>query len=1051
MFETLGKLSELPKQEENILRFWKEKAIFEKSVKAREGSPSFIFYEGPPTTNGYPHAGHVIGRSIKDLVPRYKTMCGYYVPRRAGWDTHGLPVELEVEKMLGISGKRDIETYGVENFNAKCKESVFKYIREWERLTERLGIWMDLEHPYITCSNDYIETVWWMLKSLWEKNLLYQGYKVLPYCARCGTSLSSHEVALGYKETEDPAIYVKFRIKGETERFFLVWTTTPWTLVANVALAVGDGIEYLEIEDERSKERFILAKARISDLFDGNEYTVIREYLGKELVGMEYEPLMPFLLAENGYRVFSGEFVTVEEGTGIVHIAPAFGEDDMQIAQKHGLSVLHPVGSDGRYDERVIPWKGMWVKDADPLIIEYLKKEGKLFRQETYHHSYPFCWRCDTPLLYYAKGSWFIRTTAFKEALLENNRRICWYPEHIRDGRFGDFLENVVDWALSRERYWGTPLNIWECAECGRREAIGSIEELKRRARENIDEIELHRPYVDRVTLECTSCGGIMWRVPEVIDCWFDSGAMFAAQLHYPFEHQESFSQNFPADFICEAIDQTRGWFYSLHVLATILFGSPAYRNCLVTELGLDEKGQKMSKHVGNVVNPWDLIEKYGADVLRWYVFSVSPPWVPKRFGQVTLGEVYGKFFDTLWNVSNFFVLYANIDRFTPTFNLPFAERNLFDRWLLSRFHELVRDVRNFLDGFEISKAAKAIEYFVVEDLSNWYIRRSRRRFWKSVWDEEKKSAYETLYQVLVGLSKLCAPFIPFVSEILYGVLVKSLLYGKESVHLEDYPEPDEHQIDEALLQSMELSRKLATLGRVVRNKVNIKLRQPLRKAILVVPREEERSLVLPLAELIQEELNVKDLEWVTHLPESIDIELKPRFATLGPRYGKKVKEIARSLSMCDKQKSRIFLEEGRLTISLNGEEIVLDKEEVDIVLRPREGFSVESEEGYAVILDTKLDRELEEEGIIRDFIHTIQMMRKESGFEVEDRVELYVLAGTDPEFESILKKYQLLVQDEILAETIVFKEAKVESEIENVKDCQLDGKRIIFALRRRS
>ncbi|MEN3187978.1 MAG: class I tRNA ligase family protein, partial [Atribacterota bacterium] len=510
MFETLGKLSELPKKEENILQFWKENAIFERSVKAREGSPSFIFYEGPPTTNGYPHAGHVIGRSIKDLVPRYKTMCGYYVPRRAGWDTHGLPVELEVEKELGISGKKDIEAYGVENFNAKCKESVFKYIRAWERLTERLGIWMDLEHPYITCSNDYIETVWWMLKSLWEKDLLYQGYKVLPYCARCGTSLSSHEVALGYRETDDPAIYVKFRIKGEAKRFFLVWTTTPWTLVANVALAVGEHIEYLEIEDKRSKERFILAKARVPVLFDEDDYTVVRTYRGEELLGMEYEPLMPFLLAENGYRVFSGEFVTVEEGTGVVHIAPAFGEDDMQMAQKYGLSVLHPVGSDGRYDERVTPWKGMWVKDADPLIIRYLSEEGKLFLQETHHHSYPFCWRCDTPLLYYAKGSWFIRTTAFKEALLENNRRIYWYPGHIRDGRFGDFLENVVDWALSRERYWGTPLNIWECAQCGRREAIGSIEELKMRALENIDEIELHRPYVDRITMECTSCGGIM-------------------------------------------------------------------------------------------------------------------------------------------------------------------------------------------------------------------------------------------------------------------------------------------------------------------------------------------------------------------------------------------------------------------------------------------------------------------------------------------------------------------------------------------------------------
>ena len=1049
MFRTLGKLSELPKREEEILKFWKEKGIFKRSVREREGSPSFIFYEGPPTTNGYPHAGHVIGRSIKDLIPRYKTMCGYFVPRRAGWDTHGLPVELEVEKALGISGKREIETYGVENFNARCKESIFKYIREWERLTERLGIWMDLEHPYITCSNDYIETVWWMLKSLWEKDLLYQGYKVLPYCARCGTSLSSHEVALGYKEVEDPAIYVKFRIKGEKQRFFLVWTTTPWTLVANVALAVGEHIEYLEVEEKKTGERLILARERAMTLLNPDDYRVVRIWWGKELVNTEYEPLMPFLKAEKGYRVFSGEFVTVEEGTGIVHIAPAFGEDDMQLARKHGLSILHPVGSDGKYDQSVTPWKGMWVKDADPYIIEYLNKEGKLFRKETYRHSYPFCWRCDTPLLYYAKGSWFIRTTAFRESLLENNRRINWYPEHIREGRFGDFLENVVDWALSRERYWGTPLNIWECTQCGFREAIGSIQELKERAQERLEEIELHRPYVDWVTLRCSSCGGTMKRVPEVIDCWFDSGAMFAAQLHYPFENRELFARSFPADFICEAIDQTRGWFYSLHVLATILFGGPAYRNCLVTELGLDEKGQKMSKHVGNVVNPWDLIEDYGADVLRWYVFSISPPWVPKRFGKVTLGEVFSKFFDTLWNVGNFFILYANIDRFTPSRDLPYGERHLFDRWLLSCFHRLVQEVRAFLDGFEISKAAKAIEYFVVEDLSNWYIRRSRRRFWKSGWDEEKKSAYETLYQVLVELSKLCAPFIPFVSEILYGVLVKPLAVGKESVHLEDYPLSNESQIDETLLRSMELARKLATLGRAVRNKVNIKLRQPLRKAILVVPREEERRFILPLADLIQEELNVKEVEWVTHLPESVDIELKPRFAILGPRYGKKVQEIARFLTGCDRERSRRFLEEGHLTFSLDGEEIILKKDEVEIVLKSREGFAIESDEGYAVILDTKLDEELKEEGIIRDFIHTIQTTRKENGFDVEDRIELYLLAGTDPAFANILKKYTHLVQDEILAEAILFQEPGVGTK--EVREYQLDGKRILFALRRRS
>ncbi|MGQ9747155.1 MAG: isoleucine--tRNA ligase [Candidatus Caldatribacteriaceae bacterium] len=1049
MFQSLGKLSDLPKKEEEILRFWKERSIFEKSLKNRENSPSFVFYEGPPTTNGYPHAGHVIGRSLKDLIPRYKTMCGYYVPRRAGWDTHGLPVELEVEKSLGISGKGEIETYGLENFNAKCKESVFKYIREWERLTERLGVWMDLERPYITCSNDYIETVWWMLKSLWEKDLLYQGYKVLPYCARCGTSLSSHEVALGYKEVEDPAIYVKFKIKGEEKRFLLVWTTTPWTLVANVALAVGEEMLYSEVEDLNTSEYFILAKDRVETLFGEKNFRVVREYKGKELVGMEYEPLMPFLRAEKGYQVFSGEFVTVEEGTGIVHIAPAFGEDDMQMAQRYGLSVLHPVESDGRYDERVIPWKNMWVKDADPFIIEYLRKEGKLFRREIYRHSYPFCWRCDTPLLYYAKESWFIRTTAFKESLLENNRQIHWYPEHIREGRFGDFLENVVDWALSRERYWGTPLNIWKCTGCGFQEAIGSVQELKERSRETIVDIELHRPYVDRIIFQCPSCGGDMKRVPEVIDCWFDSGAMFAAQLHYPFENKETFPKHFPADFICEAIDQTRGWFYSLHVLATILFQSPAYRNCLVTELGLDEKGQKMSKHVGNVVSPWDLMERYGADVLRWYVFSVSPPWVPKRFGQVALGEVFSKFFDTLWNVSNFFILYANIDRFVPSGSLPFEMRNLFDRWLLSRFYQLVEKVRVFMDGFEVSKAAKAIEDFVVEDLSNWYIRRSRRRFWKSAWDEGKASAYETLYEVLVGLAKLCAPFIPFVSEILYGNLTGPLGREKESVHLEDYPVVRRDQIDSDLLRSMELARKLTALGRAVRSKVNIKLRQPLRKAILLVPKEEERRLVFPLADLIREELNVKELEWVKHLPESVDVKLRPRFAVLGPRYGKKVKEIARYLAECDTSKGRSFLEKGFLSVMLGEEEIVLGKEEIEIILRPREGFSVESDEGHAVVMDTKLDQELQEEGIIRDFIHTVQLVRKESGFEVEDRIELCLFSGTDPAFTDILEKYKSLVQEEVLAETVLVQEEEFEKEA--VKDCHLDGKRILFALRRRS
>ncbi|MCX6090518.1 MAG: isoleucine--tRNA ligase, partial [Candidatus Atribacteria bacterium] len=657
MFESLGKLSDLAKKEEEVLSFWRERKIFLQTLQLRKNSPRFIFYEGPPTTNGYPHAGHIIGRSIKDLIPRYKTMCGYYVPRKAGWDTHGLPVELEVEKGLGFSGKQDIENYGIDRFNEKCKESIGKYIKEWEKITERMGIWIDLDHPYITCSDDYIETLWWILKNLWERDLLYQGYKVLPYCSRCGTSLSSHEVAQGYRDVEDFSVYILFRVTDQPHTFFLVWTTTPWTLVANVALAVGEELPYVEIEEKSTGRRFVLNRERLPHLFAEDQYILIREMVGADLVGISYQPLMDFLHAENGYRVYAADFVSTEEGTGIVHIAPAFGEDDMRLAQWNALSILQPVKPDGTYVDDVIPWKGMWVKDADPLIIDFLKKSGKLFKKETCRHAYPFCWRCDTPLLYYAKRSWFIKTTAVKDLLLANNQRIHWHPEHIQNGRFGNFLENVVDWALSRERYWGTPLNIWICESCGFREAIGSKKELNERSREKLADIELHRPYVDQITLVCPECGGIMKRVPEVLDCWFDSGAMFVAQNHYPFENKETLDDTFPADFICEAIDQTRGWFYSLHVLASILFQSGAFRDCLVTELGLDEKGRKMSKHVGNVINPWELVSAYGADVLRWYVYSVSPPWVPKRFGKQSLGEVYSKFFTTLWNTVNFFVL----------------------------------------------------------------------------------------------------------------------------------------------------------------------------------------------------------------------------------------------------------------------------------------------------------------------------------------------------------------------------------------------------------
>ncbi|MCD6156706.1 MAG: isoleucine--tRNA ligase, partial [Candidatus Atribacteria bacterium] len=898
--------------------------------------------------------------------------------------------------------------------------------REWEKLTERMGIWMDLDNPYITFDNDYIESLWWILKELWNKGLLYQGYKVLPYCARCGTSLSSHEVALGYRDTEDPSIFVKFKVADLTNVYFLVWTTTPWTLVANVALAVGSELDYLEVEHLSSRERFILNKESFERIFspeERKEFRIVRSMKGRDLIGLRYEPLMNFLKAEKGYQVFGADFVSTEEGTGIVHIAPAFGEDDMALAREYDLPVLQPVKPDGTYSDEVSPWKGMWVKEADPLIIQYLKEQNKLFRAETYRHSYPFCWRCDTPLLYYAKESWFIKTTAFRELLIENNRKINWFPPHIREGRFGNFLENVVDWALSRERYWGTPLNIWVCENCNSKEAIGSIAELRSRSLKSFDTIELHRPYVDEITIKCSNCSGTMHRVKEVIDCWFDSGAMFVAQHHYPFENQEEFTKSFPADFICEAIDQTRGWFYSLHVLATLLFASPAYRNCLVTELGLDEEGQKMSKHIGNVISPWELISMYGADVLRWYVFSVSPPWMPKRFGKKALGEVFSKFFSTFWNVFNFFVTYANIDNFNPEY-LPEWDvegSNVFDRWLVARFHFLISEVRDYLESFEISKAAKAIEYFVVEDLSNWYIRRSRRRFWKEGWDEDKNSAYKTLFRVLLDLSRLMAPFIPFAAELAYQRLTKGIKQRKESVHLEDYPSFNEELLDQELVSTMDVVRTLANLGRAVRNKVNVKLRQPLRRALLVVPELSERERARRFENLLKEELNVKHVEWLDRLPKEVKIVLKPNFKELGPRFGAKVKEIASALAKCSRDEALKLLEQGELTLTLGEEPIILSPSEVEVLLETMGTLHMESAGKYAVILDAALDEELKKEGIVRDIIHRIQLMRKEAGFEVTDRIMLLVDNQTEEPLKQILREFAPLIQEEVLAREIVF------------------------------
>jgi isoleucyl-tRNA synthetase len=858
LFKKLPSLINFPEMEEEILKFWKDNDTFKKSLEIRKGSPRFNFYEGPPTANGKPHAGHVLPRIYKDLFPRYKTMQGYYVPRKAGWDTHGLPVELEVEKELGLNSKQDIEKYGVEEFNKKCKESVFRYEREWRRFTERIGFWIDMDNPYITLSNDYIESVWWLIKKIWEKGLLYKGYKIVPWCPRCETALSDHEVAQGYKETEDPSIFVKFRVKAQENTYFLAWTTTPWTLISNVALAVHPEEEYVKVK--HNNEYYILAEKRLPYIFEEGTYEIVEKKKGKEIEKAYYEPLFTFLpVDKDAYYVVLGDFVTLEDGTGIVHIAPAFGDEDFQLGKKYDLPFLQPVDQNGKFIKEIKPWAGMFIKKADPLIIEYLKERNLLLKEEKYTHTYPFCWRCDTPLIYYARSSWYIKTTAIKEDLLNNNRKINWYPEHIKEGRFGNWLANNIDWALSRERYWGTPLPIWVCDSCGHEECIGSYEELGITDTKNFDP---HKPYIDQITLKCPKCGGTMHRVPEVIDCWFDSGAMPVAQWHYPFENQEEFKASFPADFICEAIDQTRGWFYSLLAISTLVFNEPAYKNVLVTELVLDEKGEKMSKHKGNVVDPWIILNKYGADALRWYIFTVSPPWVPLRFAPDAVNEALKKFLLTLWNTVSFFSIYAEIDGFDPNSHfVPFNElEDHSDKWIISRLNSLIVKVKNDMENFNATQAARSIQSFVIDDLSNWYIRLNRERFWKSEKDKDKWTAYTVTYTVIKELSKLIAPFIPFTAEKIYQEIVRvAEKNSPESVHLCDYPEEAKELIDTTLEENMEIIKEIVTAGRMLRNQANIKIRQPLSKIWIKVDPKLEKDIEA-LKKYVQQELNVEEV-----------------------------------------------------------------------------------------------------------------------------------------------------------------------------------------------
>ncbi|MGB9839868.1 isoleucine--tRNA ligase [Thermovenabulum sp.] len=988
--------------EENILEFWKENDIFKKSIEQRKNAPNYVFYEGPPTANGKPHAGHVLTRVIKDLIPRYRTMLGYRVDRKAGWDTHGLPVELEVEKQLGISGKPQIEEYGVEEFIKKCKESVFTYEQEWRKMTERVGFWIDLDDPYVTYHNSYIESVWWALKKFWEKGLLYKGHKVVPYCPRCGTSLSSHEVAQGYEEVEDPSVFVKFKVLDEENTYFLVWTTTPWTLPSNVALAVKDDYTYVKVK--QGEDYLILAEGRLSVL--EGEYEIVEKFPGERLAGKKYEPVFPFFEKEKdrAFYVVLADFVTLDEGTGIVHMAPAFGEDDYKMGQKYGLPVLQPVDAQGKFTKEVPLWEGLFVKDADKGIIKELKVSGKLYKAERYKHTYPFCWRCDTPLLYYARSSWFIKTTAIKERLLELNKKIGWHPEHIRDGRFGNFLENVIDWCLSRERYWGTPLNIWVCEDCGHHHAVGSIQELKQMSKVPFEDIELHKPYVDEVILSCPECGKDMRRVPEVIDCWFDSGSMPFAQYHYPFENKEIFENHFPADFIAEAIDQTRGWFYSLFVISTLLFDQSSYKNVLVMGHVLDQYGQKMSKHKGNVLDPWEILNNQGADAMRWYLYVSSPPWAPSRFYKEAVSEAQRKFLGTLWNVYSFFVLYANIDNFDPkAYKIEPKERPEMDRWLLSKVNSVNKKVREELEKYDITSAARALEE-LVDDMSNWYVRRNRERFWKSEMDQDKISAYLTLYEALVDFIKMAAPFVPFITEEIYQNLVREVYpEAPESIHLTYYPEVKKELIDSVLEHKMELARRIVELGRAARNKAKIKNRQPLSKMMVQLRNAQDEDLIKDLTDIIKDELNIKEIEYIDVAEEYFTYMLKPRFDLLGPKYGKLMPKIAKEISAANASALiREAREKGEIKINVDGQEITIKEEELDIRAEDKAGYCTEGEAGYYVVLDTHITEELLLEGIARELTSKIQNMRKEAGFEVEDKILVYYTSGSKEVIEAV-------------------------------------------------
>ena len=1029
--------------EKEVQNLWKDKDIIHKNFDINKGKRYFTFYDGPPTANGKPHVGHVLTRVMKDIIPRYKVMKGYDVIRKAGWDTHGLPVELEVEKKLGISGKQQIEDYGVEKFIGECKDSVFKYVSMWEEMTNSIGYWVDMEHPYVTYHDDYIESEWWALKQMWDKGLLYQGHKVMPYCPRCGTALSSHEVAQGYKDVQDLSATCKFKVEGEKNTYFLAWTTTPWTLPSNLALCVNKSYDYAYVKVERpvidgkmqeegNEEIYILADGLLDVVLKDIPYEKIKVVKGAELLGMKYEQLLPFAKVEGkAFVVIHGDYVTLTDGTGIVHIAPAYGEDDSFVSKQNGIAFVNLVDKEGKFIVDVEPWAGRFVKTCDKDICIWLAHENKLFSSSKFTHSYPHCWRCDTPLLYYPKESWFVRMTAVRDKLLENNNKINWMPDTIRTGRFGKFLEGVIDWGISRDRYWGTPLPVWRC-ECGHMECIGSREELKEKGINVPENVELHKPYLDPIHLKCPECGGEMVREKEVIDCWFDSGSMPFAQLHYPFENKELFDKNFPAQFISEAVDQTRGWFYTLLAISTCIFDRNPFENCIVLGHVLDSKGLKMSKHLGNVVDPMEVLNTAGADATRWHFYTTSAPWLPTRFSTKDVEETQRKFLSTLWNVYSFYVLYADIDNFNPLNYKNYKSDNVMDKWIISKLNTLIKDIDEKLEKYDITSAALEIEEFT-DELSNWYVRRNRERYWGTELTDDKINAYVTLHTVLVNLAKVAAPFVPFITEEIYQNLVVGIdKNAPESIHLCTWPEADEGAIDKILEKEMGLAYTIVKLGRSARNAVNIKNRQPLSKMLISA-----KELPEYYGDIVKDELNIKEVELGAEMAKYVNFEIKPNLPVLGKTYGKLIPQIRQELANQNQMELASKVQNGEsYTINVAGEEIEFNQENLLVTMQGKEGFAFAGEGEIGVVLDTTITEELREEGYLREILSKVQNMRKESGFEVLDRINLFV--GGNEMLERVTKKFEEQIKNDTLAENIFYNEAR-----NNYTETSINGEKL--------